>query len=78
MEEQLGFKLNILRAPHWVTGILVIILLASLLDFSLVGKSDFGDLCIQSQGFGSQTKSETNWTCKRLDKLQKKWQERIT
>lgn len=30
MEEQLGFKLNILRPPHWVTGILVIILLASL------------------------------------------------
>lgn len=30
LEEQLGFKLNILRSPHWVTGTLVIILLASL------------------------------------------------
>jgi hypothetical protein len=30
LEKQLGFKLNILRPPHWVTGTLVIILLASL------------------------------------------------
>lgn len=30
LEKQLGFKLNILRPPHWVTGSLVIILLASL------------------------------------------------
>ncbi|GAB4018112.1 hypothetical protein GCM10028808_51640 [Spirosoma migulaei] len=30
LEEQLGFKLNILRPPHWVTGTFVIILLASL------------------------------------------------
>jgi hypothetical protein len=30
LEEQLGFKLNILRPPHWVTGTLVVILLASL------------------------------------------------
>ncbi|MEO5642766.1 MAG: acyl carrier protein [Bacteroidia bacterium] len=29
MEEHLGFKLNILRPPHWVTGTLVIIVLAS-------------------------------------------------
>lgn len=30
IEEQLGFKLNILRPPHWVTGTLAVILLASL------------------------------------------------
>lgn len=30
LEEQLGFKLNILRPPHWVTGTLVVILIASL------------------------------------------------
>ena len=30
MEKHLGFKLNILRPPHWVTGTLVIILLASI------------------------------------------------
>lgn len=30
MEKQLGFKLNILRPPHWVTGTLAILLLASL------------------------------------------------
>ncbi|WP_316832862.1 hypothetical protein [Pedobacter aquatilis] len=30
LEEQLGFKLHILRPPNWVTGTLVIILLASL------------------------------------------------
>jgi hypothetical protein len=30
LEKQLGFKLNILRPRHWVTGTLVIILLASL------------------------------------------------
>lgn len=30
LEEQLGFKLNILRPPHWVTWTLVVILLASL------------------------------------------------
>ena len=30
LEEHLGFKLNILRPPHWVTGTLVIILLASI------------------------------------------------
>jgi hypothetical protein len=29
IETQLGFKLNILRPPHWVTGTLVIVLLAS-------------------------------------------------
>lgn len=29
LEEQLGFKLNILRPPHWVTTTLVILLLAS-------------------------------------------------
>jgi acyl carrier protein len=29
LEEQLGFKLNILRPQHWVTGTLVILLLAS-------------------------------------------------
>lgn len=32
LEKQLGFKLNILRPPHWVTGTLVIILLASLVE----------------------------------------------
>ncbi|MCT1526967.1 hypothetical protein, partial [Sphingobacterium hotanense] len=30
LEELLGFKLNILRPPHWVTGTLAIILLASI------------------------------------------------
>lgn len=30
IEKKLGFKLNILRPPHWVTGTLVVILLASL------------------------------------------------
>ncbi len=30
LEKQLGFKLNILRPPHWVTGTLAILLLASL------------------------------------------------
>ena len=30
LEEQLGFKLNILRPPHWVIGTLIIILFASL------------------------------------------------
>ncbi len=30
LEEQLGFKLNILRPPHWVTGTLIVILLSSL------------------------------------------------
>lgn len=30
IEKELGFKLNILRPPHWVTGTLVVILLASL------------------------------------------------
>jgi hypothetical protein len=30
IEEQLGFKLNILRPPHWVSGTLVFMLLASL------------------------------------------------
>ncbi|WP_461791410.1 acyl carrier protein [Pedobacter sp.] len=35
LEEQLGFKLNILRPPHWVTGTLVVILLASLVGLFL-------------------------------------------
>jgi hypothetical protein len=30
LEEQLGFKINILRPPHWVIGILVILFLGSL------------------------------------------------
>ena len=30
LEKHLGFKINILRPPHWVTGTLAIILLASL------------------------------------------------
>ena len=30
LEKHLGFKLNILRPPHWVTGTLAILLLASL------------------------------------------------
>lgn len=29
LEQNLGFKLNVLRLPHWVTGTLLIILLAS-------------------------------------------------
>jgi len=33
LEEQLGFKLNILRPPHWVSGTLIITLLASLVGF---------------------------------------------
>jgi acyl carrier protein len=31
LEKQLGFKLNILRPPHWLTGTLVIIFLASII-----------------------------------------------
>jgi hypothetical protein len=30
LEKQIGFKLNILRPPHWVTGTLVVLLLASI------------------------------------------------
>lgn len=30
LEEQLGFKINILRPPHWMTGILLILFLCSL------------------------------------------------
>lgn len=30
IEKKLGFKLNILRPPHWVSGTLVVVLLASL------------------------------------------------
>jgi hypothetical protein len=33
LEKHLGFKLNILRPPHWATGTLAIILLASLIGF---------------------------------------------
>src|SRR5690606_7447089 len=33
IEDYLGFKLRILRPPHWVTGTLVIIFLASLIGF---------------------------------------------
>jgi hypothetical protein len=29
LEEQIGFKLNILRPPHWVTGTLLVVLFAS-------------------------------------------------
>lgn len=42
LEEQIGFKLNILRPPHWVTGTLVILLLASLVG--LIFKWQIGTL----------------------------------
>ena len=32
LEKHLGFKLNILRPPHWVTGTFVILLLASIVE----------------------------------------------
>ena len=35
LEKHLGFKLNILRPPHWVTGMLVFILLASIVGLFL-------------------------------------------
>jgi hypothetical protein len=50
LEKQLGFKLNILRPPHWVTGTLVIILLASLVGLFFKWQIGLLGLVVSSAG----------------------------
>jgi|SRR5690606_30403182 len=51
LEKQLGFKLNILRPPHWVTGTLVIILLASLVGLFFNWQIGLSGLVFSIAGF---------------------------
>jgi hypothetical protein len=51
LEEQLGFKLNILRPPHWVTGTLSIISLASFVGLFLNWQIGLFGLVFSIAGF---------------------------
>ena len=51
LEEQLGFKLNILRPPHWVTTTLVILLLASLVELFFNWQIGLSGLLLSIAGF---------------------------
>jgi len=51
LEKQLGFKLNILRPPQWVTGTLVIILLASLVGLFFYWQIGLSGLVFSIAGF---------------------------
>jgi acyl carrier protein len=51
LEEQLGFKLNILRPPHWVTGTLVIIVLASFVGLFFNWQIGLSGLVFSTVGF---------------------------
>jgi len=51
LEEQLGFKLNILRPPHWVITILLILLLASFIGFFFNWQIGFSGLLLSIAGF---------------------------
>lgn len=50
LEEQLGFKLNILRPPHWVTGTLVILLLASFVGLFFIWQIGLAGLVFSIAG----------------------------
>jgi len=56
LEKQLGFKLNILRPPQWVTGTLVIILLASLVGLFFYWQIGLSGLVFSIAGFWSANK----------------------
>ncbi len=51
LEKQLGFKLNILRPPHWVTGILALILLASFVGLFFNWQIGLSGLVFSIAGF---------------------------
>jgi hypothetical protein len=51
LEKQLGFKLNILRPPQWVTGILLIILLSSLVGLFFNWQIGLSGLVFSIAGF---------------------------
>lgn len=64
VEEQLGFKLKLLRPPHWVAGILVIILLMSFPAFYFSWRLGLGSLAFSVAGFriASKLGNEMNVT----------------
>jgi acyl carrier protein len=51
LEMQLGFKLNILRPPHWVTGTLALILLASFVGLFFNWQIGLSGLVFSIAGF---------------------------
>ena len=62
LEKHLGFKLDILRPPYWVTGTLVIILVSSIVGLFFNKLIGLSGLAFQFADFGSLTKSVTSLT----------------
>lgn len=56
LEQQLGFKLNILRPPHWVTTTLVIFLLASFVGLFFNWQIGLSGLMLSIAGFNFANK----------------------
>ncbi len=63
LEEQLGFKLNILRPPHWVAGILDILLQASLVGLFFNWQIGLSGLVVSIAGlwFANKTGNELDF-----------------
>lgn len=68
LEDNLGFKLHILRPPYWVTVTLAILFVTSCVALFLAGKLVSQELSFRMLDFGSQIKSATYLTYKRLAK----------
>jgi acyl carrier protein len=62
LEKHLGFKLNILEPPHWITGTLVLILLASFIDLLFDWKTGLPGLAFSIGGLWLSNKTGNVFT----------------